>query len=112
MTTDCESYGMFVTPKEYKFLEEMTKRHEVLEEEIAIAQKEVEIATAQGKLAMVTFKPGMDGEMHPSSSNYGSKAKEGNEKYIIYVLAFHVYVGYDHCSLYSYFLGMCLRSFV
>lgn len=79
MTTDCESYGMFVTPKEYKFLEEMTKRREALEEEIAIAQKEVEIATAQGKLAMVTFKPGMDGEMHPVAAIMEVKPKKATK---------------------------------
>lgn len=79
MTTDCESYGTFVTPKEYKFLEEMTKRREALEEEIAIAQKEVEIATAQGKLAMVTFKPGMDGEMHPVAAIMEVKPKKATK---------------------------------
>ena len=79
MTTDCESYGMFVTPKEYKLWEEMTKRREALEEEIAIAQKEMEIATAQGKLAMVTFKPGMDGEMHPVAAIMEVKPKKATK---------------------------------
>lgn len=87
MTIDCESYGTFVTLKygtfvslkDYKFLEEMTKRHEALEEELAIAQKKVEIATAQGKLAMVTFKPDMNGEMHPVAAIMEVKPKKATK---------------------------------
>lgn len=106
MTTDCESYGMFVTPKEYKFLEEMTKRREALEEEIAIAQKEVEIATAQGKLAMVTFKPGMDGEMHPVAAIMEVKPKKATKDTLFMFWLSMVMLAMTTVGFVAHFLGM------
>lgn len=106
MTTDCESYGMFVTPKEYKFLEEMTKRRETLEEEIAIAQKEVEIATAQGKLAMVTFKPGMDGEMHPVAAIMEVKPKKATKDTLFMFWLSIVMLTMTTVGFVAHFLGM------
>lgn len=106
MTTDCESYGMFVTPKEYKFLEEMTKRREALEEEIAIAQKEMEIATAQGKLAMVTFKPGMDGEMHPVAAIMEVKPKKATKDTLFMFWLSIVMLAMTTVCFVAHFLGM------
>lgn len=106
MTTDCESYGMFVTLKEYKLWEEMTKRHEVLEEEIAIAQKEVEIATAQGKLAMVTFRPGMDGEMHPVAAIMEVKPKKATKDTLFMFWLSIVMLAMTTVGFVAHFLGM------
>lgn len=106
MTTDCESYGTFVTLKEYKLWEEMTKRHEVLEEEIAIAQKEVEIATAQGKLAMVTFKPGMDGEMHPVAAIMEVKPKKATKDTLFMFWLSMVMLAMTTVGFVAHFLGM------
>lgn len=106
MTTDCESYGMFVTPKENKFWEEMNKRHEVLEKEIAIAQKEVEIATAQGKLAMVTFRPGMDGEMHPVAAIMEVKPKKATKDTLFMFWLSMVMLAMTTVGFVAHFLGM------
>lgn len=106
MTTDCESYGTFVTLKEYKLWEEMTKRHEVLEEEIAIAQKEVEIATAQGKLAMVTFKPGMDGEMHPVAAIMELKPKKATKDTLFMFWLSMVMLAMTTVGFVAHFLGV------
>lgn len=106
MTTDCESYGTFVTLKEYKLWEEMTRRNEVLEEEIAIAQKEVEIATAQGKLAMVTFKPGMDGEMHPVAAIMEVKPKKATKDTLFMFWLSIVMLTMTTVGFVAHFLGM------
>lgn len=106
MTTDCESYGTFVTLKEYKLWEEMTRRHEVLEEEIAIAQKEVEIATAQGKLAMVTFKPGVDGEMHPVAAIMEVKPKKATKDTLFMFWLSIVMLAMTTVGFVAHFLGM------
>ena len=106
MTTDCESYGTFVTLKEYKLWEEMTRRHEALEEEIAIAQKEVEIATAQGKLAMVTFKPGVDGEMHPVAAIMEVKPKKATKDTLFMFWLSIVMLAMTTVGFVAHFLGM------
>lgn len=95
MTTDCESYGMFVTPKENKFWEE-----------IAIAQKEVEIATAQGKLAMVTFRPGMDGEMHPVAAIMEVKPKKATKDTLFMFWLSMVMLAMTTVGFVAHFLGM------
>ena len=97
---------MFVTLKEYKLWEEMTKRHEVLEEEIAIAQKEVEIATAQGKLAMVTFRPGMDGEMHPVAAIMEVKPKKATKDTLFMFWLSIVMLAMTTVGFVAHFLGM------
>lgn len=95
MTTDCESYGMFVTPKENKFWEE-----------IAIAQKEVEIATAQGKLAMVTFRHGMDGEMHPVAAIMEVKPKKATKDTLFMFWLSMVMLAMTTVGFVAHFLGM------